>query len=204
MIAYLKGPVVIKEKDHLVLEAAGVGYRVEASTQTLASLPAAGESATLLIHHHFTESDQRLFGFSTPQEKHLFELLITVKGIGPKLGLTILSGMHVDALIEAIHQGQAKTLSTIPGIGGKTAERMVLELRDKLFQTGAIPSQDASGATSFARGPATPARDEAVTALESLGYRRKDAETAVLGLLKDHPTLDTPALIRKALSLLNT
>ena len=201
MIAYLKGPIMFKEKDHLVLEAGGVGHRVEVSTQTLSSLSMEGDIATLLIHHHFTESDQRLFGFSTLQEKHLFELLITVKGIGPKLGLTILSGMNVASLVEAIHHGQAKTLATIPGIGGKTAERMVLELKDKIFRTDSAAT---AGASSPSIRSANPARDEAIIALESLGYRRKDAEAAIQTLVTRHPDDDTPALLRKALTLLNT
>src|SRR5690554_698637 len=166
MIAYLIGTIAVIEEQACIADVNGVGYRVEVSSQTREAL-SAGKEIKLLIFHHITESDQRLFGFITQKEKNLFERLITVKGIGPKLGLTILSGMPAAALMEAIVTQDITSLVTIPGIGKKTAERMVLELKDKLFDETA-PSV-VSGEFSK-RGK----REEAVSALEALGFHKKD------------------------------
>ena len=136
MIAYLKGKIVQKSEDRLILDVRDVGYGVEISNQTFQTLPEKGKELEILIYHHFTDSDQRLFGFTSQKEKNLFERLITVKGIGPKLGLTILSGMSAPELIQAIVTQNTSALSGISGIGKKTAERMVLELKDKLFVEG--------------------------------------------------------------------
>jgi len=195
MIALLQGELHTIKSEYVILLTGGVGYRVEVSTPTSQSLSKSGsDHITLFIYHHITEGDQRLFGFLSTEEKGIFELLITVKGIGPRLALTILSGMNPTSLIEAIHSGQAKTLSTIPGIGLKTAERMVLELKDKIFSSGGTPSTPATN-TSVAH-------NEAMAALEALGFKKKEIESTVLSVLNEDPTLDTGAVLRKALSAL--
>lgn len=196
MIAFLKGIVEEKKADAVLLDVQGVGYKVEISTQTSEQLSAAGSEVKLLIYHHITDSDQRLFGFFTSDEKALFEKLITVKGVGPKLGLTILSGLPAANLISAITQSDAATLSKVPGIGKKTAERIILELKEKLKEyatemTGSLASSTDGGMMN-----------EAVQALESLGFKKREAEQAVLKAMKDENT-DSAAVIRKALSLLN-
>lgn len=196
MIAFLKGFIEEKSQDTVLLDVQGVGYKVEISFQTSEQLSSAGSEVKLLIHHHITDNDQRLFGFFTPDEKALFEKLITVKGVGPKLGLTILSGLPAANLIAAISQSDTATLSRVPGIGKKTAERISLELRDKLSEY--------AGTT----GPSTPlpkgGASEAIQALESLGFKTKEAEQAVVKVINENGQLDTSQVIRKALSLLNS
>lgn len=195
MIAYLKGTVHLKESNRLILDVRDVGYDLEISSQTLETLPAAGEEASLLVHTHVTDNDLRLFGFHSQEEKDLFELLITVKGVGPKLGLTILSGLPADRITSAIVQQDKDTLSQISGIGKKTAERMILELKDKIaeFATGSLP--EGGGA------PAGGLQQEAVSALESLGFKKKDAEKAVSAAAKENgDNGNVQDLVKKALA----
>lgn len=197
MIAFLKGYIEDRGDGAVLLDVGGVGYHVEISTQTLEQLASAGSEVKLLIHHHITESDQRLFGFYTKDEKALFEKLITVKGVGPKLGLTILSGLPASTLIEAITNADTTTLSRVPGIGKKTAERIVLELKDKLAE------YSVSSGSSSKQGASSGVMEETIQALEALGFRKREAEQAVLKVLKDNEESDTSQVIRKALSLLN-
>lgn len=197
MIAFLKGYIEEKSNDAVYLDVQGVGYKVEVSSQTIEQLASAGSEVKLLIHHHITESDQRLFGFYTNDEKALFEKLITVKGVGPKLGLTILSGLPAATMIEAITGGDTATLSRVPGIGKKTAERIVLELRDKLAEYAV------SSGTSSTQKSSSGVMEETIQALEALGFRKREAEQAVLKVLKEGEVTETSQVIRKALSLLN-
>lgn len=195
MIAYLKGHVEEVREDAVILDVNNIGYRVEASSTTLDQVRDAGSEIKLLIYHHFTDSDQRLFGFFTRNEKDLFEKLITVKGVGPKSGLNILSGLPADQLIRAITGSQATTLSKVPGIGKKTAERIIVELKDKLD----VPATE-SGGQPLVGGGVT---DEAISALESLGFKKREAETAVLKALKDSDSSNASEVIKKSLNLLN-
>ncbi|MFN1835560.1 Holliday junction branch migration protein RuvA [Balneola sp. MJW-20] len=195
MIAYLKGHVEEIREDAVILDVNNIGYRVEASSTTLDQVRDAGSEIKLLIYHHFTDSDQRLFGFFTRNEKNLFEKLITVKGVGPKSGLNILSGLPADQLIRAITGSQASTLSKVPGIGKKTAERIIVELKDKLD----APETE-SGGQPLVGGGVT---DEAISALESLGFKKREAEAAVLKALKDSDSSNASEVIKKSLSLLN-
>lgn len=198
MIAFLKGHIEEKKNDSVLLDVQGVGYKVEVSSQTVEQLSSAGSEIKLLIYHHITDSDQRLFGFFTPDEKALFEKLITVKGVGPKLGLTILSGLPASNLISAITQSDAAALSRVPGIGKKTAERIILELREKLSEY-ATSSETKVGAPQKAG-----AMNEAVQALESLGFKTREAEQAVIKVLNNNiGEAETAAVIRNALALLN-
>lgn len=199
MIAYLIGTVHSKSENQLILEVGGVGYQLEISTQTLEHLPARGEEVSLLVHHHITDNDQRLFGFLGQNEKDLFELLITVKGVGPKLGLTILSGLPAEEITGAIVQKDKSTLSKIKGIGRKTAERMILELKDKVSEmVDATYTKQAGSGTDNLRG-------EAISALQSLGFKKRDSEKAVSMALKNvNSVQNVQELVKKALAQLNT
>jgi len=195
MIAFLNGILSSKQKDELIIDVSGVGYRVEISTLTFETLPDSGKELKILIYHHFTDSDQRLFGFASAREKNLFERLITVKGIGPKLGLTILSGMPAANLMEAIVTQDTTALSGISGIGKKTAERMVLELKDKLFD-----ESQPSVATGSIENRSK--REEAVSALEALGFRKRDAEQTVHQITAKNAEISISDMVKQALSQL--
>jgi len=139
MIAHLRGTLLAKHPNQAIVEVHGVGYDVSISVPTFTEMPAAGAEVSLHIHTHVREDALSLYGFLRLAEKHLFEKLLTVSGIGPKLAITILSGMPADEMVGAIRTGDLARLTRIPGIGKKTAERMVLELRDKLLvPTGAL------------------------------------------------------------------
>src|SRR5579871_7009331 len=130
MIAHLRGRLISKHPNQAIVETGGVGYDVTISVPTFSDLPSLGAEVSLHIHTHVREDSIALFGFLRPAEKQLFERLISVSGIGPKLAITILSGMPADEMVGAIRGGDLARLTRIPGIGKKTAERMVLELRD--------------------------------------------------------------------------
>ena len=195
MIAFLKGFIEEKRSDSVLLDVQGVGYKVEVSNQTIDQLESAGSEIKLLIYHHITENDQRLFGFFSKDEKQLFEHLITVKGVGPKLGLTILSGFPAANLISAITGGDAIALSRVPGIGKKTAERIIVELREKLKTMGSGIDREAVSSNAGVL-------EEAVQALVALGFKPKESEQAAIKVIRDGEDADSSAVIRKALGLL--
>ena len=196
MIAFLKGFIEEKRTDSILLDVHGVGYKVEVSHQTMEQIDSQGKEIKLLIYHHITESDQRLFGFFSRNEQQLFEHLITVKGVGPKLGLTILSGLPARNLIAAITGGDAVALSRVPGIGKKTAERIIVELKEK-FRT---LESDSNASTSI---PNSGVFDEAIQALVALGFKAKESEQAAMKVINEGTNTDSSAVIRKALGLLN-
>lgn len=169
MIAHLRGRLLSKTPQSAVVEAAGVGYEVFISIPTFTALPAEGAEVALLIHTHVREDALALFGFTTPAEKRLFEKLLGISGIGPKLAITVLSGLPSERLISAIHSQDHLTLTRIPGVGKKTAERIVLELKDKLQDLGPAP----------AAGVATPVSEDVLSALVNLGYQRAAAQKGV-------------------------
>src|SRR6201985_2241713 len=145
MIAHLRGRLLSKTPNQAIVECGGVGYDVTISVTTFSALPSEGAEANLHIHTHVREDQIGLFGFSETQEKRLFEKLLTISGIGPKLAITVLSGISSDRLVGAIRAQDHATLTKIPGIGKKTAERVVLELKDKLDDmTGVAPAQPAA------------------------------------------------------------
>ena len=176
MIAHLRGKLLAKHPNQVIVETAGVGYDVTISVPTFSDLPAVGGEVALHIHTHVREDVIALYGFLRPSEKLLFEKLITVSGIGPKLAITILSGMAADEMVGAIRGNDVARLTRIPGIGKKTAERMVLELRDKLPQPGpaAAPAVSAINATE----------EDVLSALLNLGYQRAAAEKALASAAK--------------------
>lgn len=196
MIAYLKGTVHAKSPEQLIVDVRDVGYQLEISSQTFAELPAEGEEIELLVYHHVTDNDQRLFGFINQNEKDLFELLITVKGVGPKLGLTILSGLPAQEITGAIVQEDKSALSQIKGIGKKTAQRMILELKDKISEM-----VDATYAPSSTSQIPSNIKDEAISALQSLGFKKRDARESIeIAAKGESVDGDVQALVKKALS----
>lgn len=195
MIAFLNGILAEKKQGEIVIDVSGVGYRVEISSQIFDGLPQPGKELKLLIYHHYTDSDQRLFGFNSMKEKNLFERLITVKGIGPKLGLTILSGMAAPQLMEAIVTQNTAALSKISGIGKKTAQRMVLELKDKLFDESR-PSVVSGVVENRSKV------EEAASALEALGFKKRDAEQVVHQLAAKNSGLSVSDMVKQALAQL--
>jgi len=171
MIAHLRGKLISRHPNQVIVEAAGVGYDVTISVPTFSELPSVGSEVALHIHTHVREDQLALYGFLRPEEKQLFEKLLTVSGIGPKLAITILSGMAAQEMATAIRGNDVSRLTKIPGIGRKTAERMVLELRDKLPPAGAdqvhaVPSLSAT-------------QEDVLSALVNLGYQRTAAEKAL-------------------------
>lgn len=191
MIAHLRGKLISKHPNQAIVEAGGVGYDVTISVPTFSELPALSTEVSFFIHTHVREDALALFGFLRAQEKQLFEKLLSVSGIGPKLAITILSGMASDAMIAAIKGNNVASLTRIPGIGKKTAERMVLELRDKLDAFGVAPETVA----------ASPVEEDVISALVNLGYQRQAAERA-LAKLGDVSAETFDALFRKAMAAL--
>jgi len=190
MIAHLRGKLLAKHPNQAIVETSGVGYDVVISVPTYSDLPGAGSEVALHIHTHVREDQIALFGFLHSTEKQLFEKLITVSGIGPKLAITILSGMAADAMAAAIRSNDIARLTKIPGIGKKTAERMVLELRDKL-----------PVATSATVLPTLSAvEDDVLSALLNLGYQRAAAESALEKAPKNRQSFDV--IFREALAAL--
>lgn len=202
MIRYLKGQVIEVELNGVVLDVNGIGYGVSCSQFTLQELSGVGKEATLLIYHHITEGDQRLFGFTNAAEKTLFEQLITVKGVGPKVALNIISGMPVEQIMGAIIERQAGLLSKIPGIGKKSAERIILELREKVEATALDQGEKLDGSTRDTTGRS----GEAIQALLSLGFKAKEAEKAVQDAMDQDEggAADIAMLIKTALRLLKS
>jgi holliday junction DNA helicase RuvA len=174
MIAHLRGKLLAKHPNYAIVEAGGVGYEVNISIPTFSGLPALGIEVSLFVHTHVREDALSLFGFLGAEDKQLFEKLLSVSGIGPKLAITILSGMQADSMVSAIKGNNVAALVRIPGIGKKTAERMVLELRDKLDGFGAQPVSAAS----------SPIEEDVVSALVNLGYNRAVVEKALAQLTK--------------------
>ena len=172
MIAHLRGRLIAKNPNQAIVDCGGVGYDVTISVATFSELPSEGAEASLHIHTHVREDQIALFGFADTREKRLFEKLLTISGIGPKLAITVLSGISTERLVTAIRGGDHATLTRIPGIGKKTAERIVLEIKDKLDDM-AVPMSDAGG---VAHGPAA---DDALSALVNLGYPRPVAQKAL-------------------------
>jgi len=192
MIAHLHGRLLAKHPNQAIVETGGVGYDITISVPTFSDLPAAGSEVSLHIHTHVREDSIALYGFLRSAEKQLFEKLISVSGIGPKLAITVLSGMPADEMVAAIRTNDVARLTRIPGIGRKTAERLVLELRDKL-------------PAAASEAPATPAmgtvEEDVLSALLNLGYQRAAAEKALSSATKNRGPFDV--MFRQAMSLLS-
>ncbi len=193
MIAHLRGRLIAKHPNQTIVEAAGVGYDVTITVPTFSDLPALGSEVALHIHTHVREDAIALFGFLRADEKQLFEKLITVSGIGPKLAITILSGMATADMVGAIRANDHARLTRIPGIGKKTAERMCVELRDKLDAFG-VPQPAVT--VSAVEG-------DVISALTNLGYQRALAEKAVERAVQSSGRENFDAIFRAALGALS-
>ncbi len=197
MIAHLRGKLLSKKASHVVVEAAGVGYGVAIPVSTFYELGEVGAETALHIYTHIREDALALYGFRTEQEKSLFEKLIGVSGVGPKLAITILSGLEAADLIPAIQRGNVERLVHIPGVGRKTAERLILELKDKLGDL--VVEAAASAAAPAAAGGV---EDDVLSALVNLGYARPAAENALREARAENPDGDFERLLRGSLRLL--
>ena len=175
MIASLKGIVLSKRPEGIIVDVNGVGYHVNIPLCSLADIPESGEMLFLHTYTHVREDSLQLFGFLTEEEKRIFSVLLGISGIGPKLGLAVLSGMSVEKFSEAVQNEDIATLSSIPGLGKKTAARLILELRGKL---PALGERDGAAKTGIS------AAGDAVSALVNLGYRKGDSEKAVQNAVK--------------------
>jgi holliday junction DNA helicase RuvA len=193
MIAHLRGRLLAKHPNQAIVEAGGVGYDVNISVPTFSELPLLGSDVALHIHTHVREDSIALFGFLRPTEKQLFERLLMVTGIGPKLAITILSGMSADEMVSAIRGNDVVRLTRIPGIGKKTAERMVLELRDKLEGFGVPP----------AARPPSRTEEDVLSALVNLGYPRSAAQGALAMALRDGTNNSFENLFRESMAVLS-
>jgi Holliday junction DNA helicase RuvA len=199
MIAFLRGRLLVKTPNQAVVECGGVGYDSTISVATFSALPPEGAEARLHIYTHVREDQIALFGFAEPAEKRMFEKLLTISGIGPKLAITVLSGIDAGRLVAAIRASDHATLTRIPGIGKKTAERVVLELKDKLedmtVAPGGVPG--AAGVGNYG-----PAGEDALSALVNLGYARPVAQRAIEAAIAKNAAVaeDFEGLFRAAMA----
>src|SRR6201985_1406118 len=195
MIAHLRGRLLSKQPQQVIVEAAGVGYDVAISVSTYTSLPAEGAEVSLHIHTQVREDTLALYGFLDRNDKRIFERLITVSGVGPKLAITIQSGLPSDRLVAALRAQDHATLTRIPGVGKKLAERLVVELKDKLEDLAtAAPAHIAGG----------PAAEDVLSALVNLGYQRPSAQKAIEASIAKNKAAgeDFELLFRSALAAL--
>lgn len=199
MIGYLEGKVLEKRAPWLTLLVQGVGYEIEAPMTVFYQLPEAGEAHALYTHFVVRDDANLLYGFSSRYERELFRALIKVTGVGPKLALAILSGMEAERLVLAIQSQDLAALTRIPGIGRKTAERLVIDMSDRLGKLEGAPEFGSPVVAQVAAPPT--ARDDAIAALESLGYKPKDAQLAI-SRVADAEGLSSESLIRAALKQL--
>jgi Holliday junction DNA helicase RuvA len=194
MIGRLRGLIIEKQAPDLVIDVQGVGYEVAAPMSTFIHLPELNQEVTLFTHLVVREDAQLLYGFSTDRERILFRSLLKVNGVGAKLALTILSGSDVDDFSRSVQEGDAASLTRLPGVGKKTAERLIIEMRDRLKEvSGAMGLKPVVSEAASLAG----AKDEAVEALVALGYKATEAEKMVKSLSSEG--LTTAQIIRKAL-----
>ena len=196
MIGFLRGILREKQPPVLLIEVQGVGYEVEAPMTTFYDLPAVDEPVTLFTHLAVREDAHTLYGFSKRSDRRLFRTLIKVNGVGAKLALTILSGMEAGHFATCVQGGDTASLIKLPGVGKKTAERLVIEMRDRLADWDGSTASAAGGVTSAGADVANPV-EEAVSALTALGYKPQDASRMVRAV--DSKGLTTEAIIRTAL-----
>lgn len=203
MIGRLTGTLISKQPPEIMIDVHGVGYEVQMPMTCLFELPDVGEPVTVITHFVVREDAQLLYGFNTFAERSLFRQLIKAQGVGPKLALTIMSGMTAHQFVQAVTHDDVSSLIKLPGVGRKTAERLVVEMRDRLQHwNSATPATDA-GPIDFADGQSTlvasSPRDDAVGALLALGYKPAQAEKAVAQALKANEGASSEELIRSAL-----
>jgi Holliday junction DNA helicase RuvA len=204
MIAHLSGTLLVKQTNTVIVDVGGIGYEVTIPLSTFYDLEDTGSGVQLRIYTHVREDALQLYGFKTARERELFLRLISVSGIGPKLGITMLSGMSADEMIASIRTNNLARLTSIPGVGKKTAERLVIELRDKIAALSS-PALEEEFATRTGTG--TPEsedamRDDALSALVNLGYQKAAAEKAVTAAMQEGGDLSVEVILRRSLRLL--
>lgn len=201
MIAHLSGTLLFKQATSVILDVGGVGYEVTIPLSTFYELEELGSKAQLRIYTHVREDTLQLYGFKTSRERELFLRLISVSGIGPKLGITLLSGMSADEMIASIRTNNLARLTLIPGVGRKTAERLVVELRDKIAPLSSAELEEEMGAQA-----GTPAalseeavRSDALSALLNLGYQKSAAEKAITSAMSEGGSISVESILRLSL-----
>ncbi len=201
MIAYLSGKLLEKDANVVIIDVNGLGYEVSIPLSTFYELGEIGSDVSLRIQTIVREDAFQLFGFRTVREKELFLLLVSVSGIGPKSAITALSGMSADEMISAIRSNNLVRLNTIPGVGKKTAERIVIELRDKITKLSVIAGEEMkSEGIPISSGDAI--MDDAISALTNLGYQRAAAEKALNQAMQEGTEMSVQKLLRRSLQLL--
>ncbi|MGA9994605.1 MAG: Holliday junction branch migration protein RuvA [Pyrinomonadaceae bacterium] len=202
MIAHLNGTLLFKQATSVILDVGGVGYEVTIPLSTFYDLEETGASVRLRIYTHVREDALQLYGFKTARERELFQQLISVSGIGPKLGITMLSGMSADEIIASIRTNNLARLTSIPGVGKKTAERLVIELRDKMAALSSPALEEEFAAQTGAAATEDAMRDDALSALLNFGYQKAAAEKAITAAIQEGGELSVEVILRRALRLL--
>lgn len=204
MIAHLNGTLLSKQATSVIVDVAGVGYEVTIPVSTFYDLEDVGSTVQLRIYTHVREDALQLYGFKTARERELFLKLISVSGIGPKLGITLLSGMSADEMIASIRTNNLARLTLIPGVGRKTAERLIMELREKVADLSSAQLEEELGAKPevTAQTNEDAVRSDALSALVNLGYQRSAAEKAIDGALVEGGDITVESILRRSLKKL--
>jgi Holliday junction DNA helicase RuvA len=204
MIAHLSGTLLAKHATSVIVDVGGVGYEVTIPVTTFYDLEEAGSQVQLRIYTHVREEALQLYGFKTARERELFTQLISVSGIGPKSAIAMLSGMSADEIITAIRTNNLARLTSIPGLGKKTAERLVIELRDKMSKLSSPELEEQIAARASGAAPSgDDVREDALSALVNLGYQRGAAEKAITHATQEGGDLSVELLLRRALRTLS-
>jgi Holliday junction DNA helicase RuvA len=201
MIAHLSGTLLSKQATTAIIDVAGVGYEVAIPVSTFYELGETGSPVQLRIYTHVSQDAIRLYGFKTARERELFLQLISVNGVGPGLAIKLLSGMNADEMIASIRTNNLVRLVAIPGVGRKTAERLVVDLRDKIAALSSPALEEEFAAKAAAGAPSSPdsMRDDAMSALANLGYQRAAAEKAVKNAIDEGGELSVELILRRSL-----
>ena len=204
MIAHLSGTLLSKQATSVIVDVSGVGYEVTIPLSTFYDLEDLGSTVQLRIYTHVREDALQLYGFKTARERELFLKLITVSGIGPKLGITLLSGMTADEMIASIRTNNLARLTLIPGVGRKTAERLIVELREKVAELSSPQLEEEFGAKPEVSAEPTEdtVRADALSALLNLGYQRSGAEKAIDAALGEGGDITVESVLRRSLKKL--
>jgi Holliday junction DNA helicase RuvA len=204
MIAHLNGTLLSKQATSVIVDVAGVGYEVTIPVSTFYDLEDVGSTVQLRIYTHVRDDALQLYGFKTARERELFQKLISVSGIGPKLGITLLSGMSADEMIASIRTNNLARLTLIPGVGRKTAERLIMELREKVADLSSAQLEEELGAKPevTAQTNEDAVRSDALSALLNLGYQRSAAEKAIDGALVVGCDITVESILRRSLKKL--
>jgi Holliday junction DNA helicase RuvA len=199
VIAYLEGRLARKSPSQVVVLVSGVGYKLFIPVSTYYELPEEGSEVALHVHTHVREDVLALYGFASVTEERLFQRLIAVNGVGPALALKVMSGLEPKALVDAIRSSDLRRLGSIPGVGKKTAERLVVELRDKMAELGVVASDE----SSVPLGPIESLRDDLLSALANLGFPRASVEKSVEAVVREEPEISFEGALKKVLRKLS-